>query len=136
LFLGAVVVGESTLPEPDPRVQRLTAFFDRYECPAPHYAEEYVRAADEYEIDYRLLPAISVVESTCGAYSRLNNHWGWNNANTGFHSVLRGIRYISHQLAEGRHYKDKSLDGKLWAYNPRPAYARKVKALMRQVDRF
>lgn len=118
----------------DQRVLRLRSFFAAHRCPEPYHADEYVRAADAYSIDYRLLPAVSVRESTCGVYQHRNNLWGWDSARTGFESVSRGIRFILSQLAWGRYYRGKSLDQKLHVYNPSPQYVQQVRELMREID--
>src|SRR5580704_5991742 len=116
------VASDSTLPLAgplaDPRSARLEAFFKAYDCPGPLHIEEYLRAADSHELDYRILPAISLVESTCGAYERMNNRWGWDSVQSGFDSVPAGIEYIAEQLAENPYYKAKTLEQKLFTYNP------------------
>ena len=119
---------------PDGRVIRLESFFERYQCPQPHYTSDYLDAADTYGLDYRMLPAISVRESTCGQYTRGNNYWGWNSARFGFESVPDGIDYISKQLAEQPRYKSQSVMGKLLVYNPLPAYAAEVRKLMKEIE--
>ena len=121
-------------PPPDQRVRRVDAFFQSYGCPVPNHAADYVRAADEYGIDYRILPVISLLETTCGFYQRANNHWGWNSGNTGFGSVPQGIDFITRQLAEGEPYRKRDLDRKLFAYNPFSAYVSAAKRLMREID--
>jgi hypothetical protein len=93
-----------------------------------------LRAADSHALDYRLLPAISLVESTCGAFERLNNRWGWDSVQSGFESVPAGIDYITAQLAEGPQYKGKTVKEKLFTYNPYPAYVRQVERLMQQIE--
>jgi hypothetical protein len=130
----AAVASDSTLPVMDPRSVRLEAFFKAYDCPAPLHVEEYLRAADSHALDYRLLPAISLVESTCGAYQRLNNHWGWDSTQSGFPSVPAGIDYVTEQLAENPNYKGKSVKEKLFTYNPYPQYVRQVERLMHQIE--
>jgi len=88
LIIGVLGIGLNTSsmadspPQTDDRPIKLETFFKSYQCPQPHYVEEYVRAADMYDIDYRLLPALSIRESTCGQHNRLNNHWGWDSAPT------------------------------------------------------
>jgi hypothetical protein len=121
-------------PSPDSRVLRVRAFFDSYNCPQPDYADEYVRFADRYGVDYRILPAISLLESTCGSFQRLNNHWGWNSARTGFSSVTHGIEYITAQLAHDPAYRGRDIDGKLLSYNPRTSYKRLAKRLMKAIE--
>jgi hypothetical protein len=127
-------VTENPLVLRDTRYDRLESFFQSFGCPTPHYVSEYLGAADSYTIDYRLLPAISVLESTCGIYQRLNNRWGWDSARKGFSSFRAGLQYIARQLSEGRFYKNKSLDEKVRMYNPNPQYARQVKKLMLKID--
>ena len=95
---------------------------------------EYLGAADFNSLDYRLLPAISVLESTCGVYQRLNNRWGWDSARRGFSSFRAGLQYIARQLAQGRYYRNKSLEEKVHMYNPNPQYAQLVKKLMLKID--
>src|SRR5882724_5036889 len=105
LIIGVLGIGLNTSsmadspPQTDDRPIKLETFFKSYQCPQPHYVEEYVRAADMYDIDYRLLPALSIRESTCGQHNRLNNHWGWDSARKGFASVPRGIEFVARKLA-------------------------------------
>ena len=118
----------------DDRYDKLESFFQSFGCPAPHYVNEYLGAADSNAIDYRLLPAISVLESTCGIYQRLNNRWGWDSARKGFSSFRAGLQYIARQLSQGRFYRNKSLEEKVHMYNPNPQYARLVRKLMLKID--
>jgi hypothetical protein len=117
----------------DTRPAKLLAFFQAYGCREPLHIADYLRAADTYAIDYRLLPALSVRESTCGQHERKNNRWGWDSARMGFASVAAGIEYIARELAWGRYYRGKTLEQKLRTYNPNPRYAREVEKLMRQI---
>ncbi len=118
----------------DPRIGKLEAFFDGYNCPSPRHVADYLRVADAYQIDYRLLPAVSVRESTCGQYQTMNNRWGWASGRNGFASVRVGIEYVGRQLAQARQFKGKSLQQKLWTYNPRAAYPGEVEKLMRKIE--
>ena len=130
---GNTLAGSSSALRDD-RYDKLESFFQSFACPAPHYVDEYLGAADSYAIDYRLLPVISVVESTCGVHERLNNRWGWDSARKGFSSFLVGLHYIARQLAEGRFYRNKSLVEKVRVYNPNPEYVRLVRKLMLKID--
>jgi len=132
--LHAFAITEADSPAQDQRQVKLEAFFHSFGCPAPLHVSEYLGAADTYAIDYRLLPAISVLESTCGVHQRLNNRWGWDSARRGFSSFRAGLEYIARQLSEGRYYKNKTLEEKVRMYNPNPQYARQIKKLMRKID--
>jgi len=133
--LGVRSTGDAAVPLADPRIARVEAFFRVYRCPQPYRARDYVLAADAQRIDYRLLPALSIRESSCGKAARWNNYWGWNSARSGFSSVEAGIEFVAGQLAQGKFYRGKTLDQKLHAYNHRSGYGMEVKLLMQKLER-
>ncbi len=119
--------------KPDPRITRLEAFFQSYHCPAPLHTEEYVRAADIYGLDYRLLPAVSIRETQCGKTERRrHNHWGFHQDN--FPSIEAGIEFLAKRLTRHPLYRGKTLEGILFTYNPLPAYPGEVKRIMLQIE--
>jgi hypothetical protein len=122
------------IPAPDPRAARLEQFFRRYRCPAPQHINEYLRAADGYGLDYRLLPALSIRETHCGLEETRNNRWGYHPGGQGFVSVAVGIDYVARQLAESPTYRGKSLRDKLFTYNPRLPYPGEVQRIMGEVE--
>jgi hypothetical protein len=115
---------------PDPRLVRLQQFFESRDCPLREVAGEFLIAADRYALDWRLLPSISIIESSGGKDYHNNNIFGWDYPLQAFSSVREGIHYVAAQLAGADRYKNKSLDGKLKIYNPNPEYPGKVKAVM------
>jgi hypothetical protein len=119
---------------PDPRIERLERFFHSYHCPAPLHVPEYLQAADDYHLDYRLLPAISIRETRCGITDSDNNHWGFRNGQASFASVEEGIQFMSRRLAEHVYYKGKTLQQKLFTYNPLPAYPGEITRIMSQIE--
>jgi hypothetical protein len=121
-------------PATDPRGARLEQFFNSYHCPTPYYVSEYLRAADDYQLDYRLLPAVSVRETLCGVGEVANNRWGFHNGTEGFPSIEAGIEFMAHRLTQHPYYKGKTLQQKLFTYNPRPAYPAEVTRIMRQIE--
>jgi hypothetical protein len=116
----SVLVAE--LCRPDERVLRLRSFFERFSSPAAEFAGDFVQAADFYALDWRLLPSISMVESSGGKYYANNNIFGWDSCRTGFPTVREGIYHVASRLATSRIYKGKNLDGILRLYNPGPDY--------------
>src|ERR1035438_3123551 len=56
----------ATAPEhrSDPRLETLRTFFRLADCPAEQYAAAFLEAADHNDLDWRLLPSLSFVEST------------------------------------------------------------------------
>ena len=61
------------------RVKVLEEFLEKYNSPFADNADTFVEVADEKGLDYRLLPAISCMESTCGQkiLPDTYNAWGW-----------------------------------------------------------
>ncbi len=120
--------------ESDPRLQKLKAFFSRFDCPALEYAHVFLEASDRQSLDWRLLPGISYVESTAGKAAKGNNIFGWDSGRARFASPTASIHKVAYRLSEAPRYRGKTVDQKLALYNPGEGYARKVKAIMRQIE--
>ncbi|HYL37708.1 MAG TPA: hypothetical protein VEV17_17465 [Bryobacteraceae bacterium] len=114
----------------DPRLARLQQYFAQRDCPLRAAAADFLVAADLNALDWRLLPSISMVESSGGKDYRNNNVLGWDSCRRSFASIRAGIHFVAAQLAKSVRYKDKGLDAKLRIYNPQPGYLQKVKAVM------
>jgi hypothetical protein len=146
---GLVAIGVASIPIPmsprpapaplrqeyrnDPRLTPLRQFFLRAECPAAEYAIDFLMVADEFALDWRLLPSLSFVESTGGKASTFNNFFGWDSGRAHFASPGAGIRWVGSQLAKSAPYRSKTLDEILATYNPDRDYPRKVKSVMQRI---
>jgi hypothetical protein len=117
----------------DPRLESIKRFFEKTACPAWKYASTFLEAADFYELDWRLLPSISYVESTGGKAAQNNNLFGWDSGHAWFPSVTASIHEVGYQLTHSDLYRHKDVDGILATYNPNTDYAVKVKSVMRQI---
>jgi hypothetical protein len=117
----------------DPRLAPLRQFFAQSECPAAEYAVDFLIVADEFALDWRLLPSLSFVESTGGKASFNNNLFGWDSGRAHFLSPSEAIRSVGSHLARDSVYRSKSLDEILAAYNPNRNYGAKVKSVMRRI---
>lgn len=117
----------------DPRFHSLRSFFQKFGCPAWEYAHVFLEAADDYNLDWRLLPSLSWVESTGGKSARNNNLFGWNSGRANFPTPAASIHTVGYRLAYSSQYKDKGLDELLKTYNPNAEYAAKVKSVMRRI---
>jgi hypothetical protein len=121
-------------PDADPRLAKLQEFLDANDCPIKDLAADFLVAADRHDLDWRLLPSISFVESGGGKEFRNNNIFGWDNCRQSFPSIRDGIHIVASRLAVSPYYRDKDLHGKLQTYNPRQDYARRVKAVMQSIS--
>lgn len=98
--------------EEDARVILVTRFYERYNSPLENHAEFIVKTADKYQIDYRLIPAISMQESTGCKFIPENSYncWGYGiygNKVTRFANYEEAIDTVSRGLK--RNYYDKGL---------------------------
>ncbi len=118
----------------DPRFERLRKFFAKFDCPAWKYAGTFLEAADDYELDWRLLPSLSYVESTGGKAALHNNLFGWDSGRAQFSSPHAAIHTVGYRLAYANQYRDKNLDQVLNTYNPNADYAAIVKSVMRRIS--
>jgi len=117
----------------DPRLVPLRQFFTRTECPAAEYAIDFLMVADEFALDWRLLPSLSFIESTGGKASPYNNLFGWDSGRAHFASPRAAIRIVGSYLATSTLYRSKSLDEILAIYNPNRDYPQRVKSVMRRI---
>ncbi len=86
----------------DYREIKLRNFFSRYRSPLAEFAADFVAAADKYGLDYKLVPAITGVESSFGLEIPINsyNAYGWNAGNWYFDNWKSSIYDVSSALRE------------------------------------
>lgn len=95
----------------DPRAQILKDYLEKRNSPLASYAQDFIEAADLYDVDWRLVPAIAGTESTFGKripgghdplYTSYNA-WGWGvygDQALGFESWKDGIYTLNKGLRE------------------------------------
>lgn len=88
----------------DSRVEMVRQFFARYDSPLEPYARDVVEAADEFGLDFRLIPAIAMQESTLCKRIPLDSHncWGfgiYGGKVTRFENYSEAIHTITKTLA-------------------------------------
>lgn len=122
----------------DYRVENLRKFFEKYNSPLATYAEEFVISADENNLDYRLIPAITGVESTFGKNIPNNsyNAYGWANGKYKFTSWEESIAHVSETIKSK--YIDRGADsihkiGKVYA-PPSKTWAQNVSTFVSKID--
>lgn len=125
----------------DNRAQVLQKYLEQYDSPLAPYADDFVAQADMYHIDWKLLVAISGVESTFGKAVPCTNAWGYGiygEQTLCFTSYRDAIRTISRDL------RTKYMDnwgatdvysiGSLYAASP--TWASRVDYFMDQIQAF
>ena len=123
------------LPSPDPRTDRLQRFLSRLRCPVSDLAEDFVHAADDNHLDWRLLPSISVIESGGGKAYKNNNIFGWANGEHLFPTLRSAINEVAFKLGKSSLYRNCDIETKLHIYNPDDeSYAGAVVSVMNQIS--
>lgn len=121
----------------DKKVENIKKYLQRRNSPLAEKAEYIVIMANKFHIDYRLLPAISIVESSGGIrLYRKYNAWGWGGSRGfTFDSWDHSIYVVSKGL--GRYYKSGAVTPEQMApmYNPHTPneWAGKVRGIMNQI---
>jgi len=118
----------------DPRTVRLQRFFSKLHCPVVTLSEDFVRAADDNQLDWRLLPSIAIIESSGGKAYRNNNIFGWRNGDQVFPSIRAGLNHVAYKLGRSPLYRSRSSLGKLRLYNPNEEYPGNVMAVMNRIS--
>ena len=89
----------------DVRVDTVRQFFNQYRSPLEPFAQNVVSAADQYNIDFRLIPAIAMQESNLCKKIIVNsfNCWGfgiYGKKRTAFDNYSQAIEAVTKKLAE------------------------------------
>lgn len=107
---------------PDKRPARIDRYFTDRSMPLAGYGAKFVEVADRCGMDWRLLPAIAVRESSGGKQACGNNPFGWASCRADFESVEKSIEIVGANLCgfnpgTEAYYKNKTTYERLWSYN-------------------
>ena len=121
----------------DTRTKAVRNIFKKYNSPLVDQAAFYVEYADEFGVDWRLLPSIAGLESTFGKFLMPGsyNAYGWGGGHIYFESWEDGIRVINKALREN--YMNRgAID--VWSIGPvyaeSPTWSVRVNYFMTQFD--
>lgn len=107
---------------PDERQARIDRYFAERNMPLEGFGAKFVEAADQCEMDWRLLPAIAVRESSGGKQACGNNPFGWASCRADFESIEEAIEIVGANLCgfnpkTAGYYGGKNTPQKLQSYN-------------------
>lgn len=123
----------------DHRVENLKNYLQKYNSPLTEYAAHFVSYADAYGLDYRLVPAITGVESTFGKRIpyKSYNAYGWANGVYKFKSWEDSIEHVSMSLRTKYIDKGAGTINKMARRYAPPSitWAGKVKNIMGKIDK-
>lgn len=126
------------------KAEAIDAYFKDHDMPLEGMGKKMVEEAEKNGLDWRLLAAISVRESTGGKFACIKatyNSFGWGSCKIGFKSNEQAIETVARNLGgnnpnTARHYADKNTREILKAYNPPsivPKYVDQVISIMDEI---
>lgn len=138
---------ESEAPSEEEKAAAIDAFFRNHDMPLEGKGLKMVQEAEKNGLDWRLVAAISVRESTGGRHACKKvkfNPFGWGSCKIGFKSYDQAIETIARNLGgnnpnTAKHYSGKTTKEILEKYNPPsivPDYAKKVMGTMDEISEY
>lgn len=124
------------------KAEAIDSYFKERSMPLAGTGMTFVLVAEKYGLDYRLLPAIAVRESSGGKAACGYNPFGWGSCKLhNFHSYEDSIEALGMNLggaspSTSRYYAGKSSKEKLYYYNGTvvPTYPDEVLAIMDKLE--
>ncbi len=123
------------------RAEKIDAYYTKRGMPLKGYGEKMVAEAEKNNLDWRLLPAIAIKESTGGKFACYKNPFGWGSCKIKFASYDDAIEVVARNLGgnnpnTARYYKDKTTEEKLHHYNNSvvPTYTGEIMQFMELIE--
>lgn len=104
------------------KAEKIDKYFAKYDLPLANFGEKFVAEAEKNNLDWRLLPAIAMRESTGGKFACSFNPFGWGSCSLEFSNFDEAIEVVAFNLGgnnpkTARHYKNKTTEKLLTTYN-------------------
>lgn len=122
------------------RAAKIDAYFKKRSMPLEGYGMKMVLEAEKNNLDWRLLPAIAIRESTGGKFACYNNPFGWGSCKIKFDTWGESIEVVARNLGGNnpsteQYYKGKTTKEKLAYYNSViPEYTAEIFEFMELIE--
>jgi hypothetical protein len=124
------------------KADSIDTYFKERSMPLEGKGMTFVLVAEKYGLDWRLLPAIGVRESSGGKAACKYNAFGWGSCKLhNFQSYEEAIESVGRNLGganpkTARYYAGKTTEEKLYFYNGsvEPTYPDEVVAIMKKIE--
>jgi hypothetical protein len=126
------------------KAQKIDAYFSDKNLPLAGHGMKLVLEAEKNGLDFALLPAIAMRESTGYKFACGNNGFGWGSCRIKFDSIDEAIETVARNLGgnnpkTARYYANKDIDGILKTYNPPSIvakYSEQVQSIMKNIKNY
>lgn len=123
------------------QARKIDAYYAKRGMPLEGYGEKMILEAEKNNLDWRLLPAIAIKESTGGKFACGYNPFGWGSCKIKFGSWNDAIETVARNLGGNNpntaaYYKDKTTEEKLHSYNNSvvPTYTAEIMKFMELIE--
>jgi len=124
------------------KAQTINTYFKERSMPLEGTGMTFVLVAEKYGLDWRLLPAIGIRESSGGKAACSYNAFGWGSCKLhNFHSYEEAIEAVGRNIGganpnTARYYAGNTTKEKLYHYNGTviPEYPDEVIAIMKKIE--
>lgn len=123
------------------RAKKIDAYYAKRNMPLEGYGAKMIAEAEKNGLDWRLLPAIAIKESTGGKFACYNNPFGWGSCKIRFDSYDEAIETVARNLGGNnpnteQYYKGKMTEEKLHHYNNSvvPTYTKEIYEFMELLE--
>lgn len=123
------------------KAAKIDAYYAQYGLPLKGYGMKMVLAAEEHNLEWNLLPALAMRESTGGKFACKNNPFGFGSCKIGYKSFDESIEAVAGHIGgnnprTARYYANKDTKAKLKAYNSViPAYTSEIFGIMAKIEK-
>lgn len=126
--------------ERESKAAKIDAYYAKYDLPLAGHGMHMVLVAEENNLDWRLLPAIAMRESTGGKFACGNNPFGFGSCKIKYENFDEAIDTVAghiggNNVKTAKYYANKTLEKKLLAYNSViPTYTAEIKSIMGKIE--
>lgn len=124
------------------RADAIDSFYKSRSMPLAGQGMNFVLVSEKYGLDWRLLPAVAIRESSGGKQACYNNPFGWGSCKIKFNTYNDAIEAVGKNLGgananTAKYYGGKSSKEKLYYYNGTvvPTYPDEVLNIMDMIGK-
>lgn len=123
------------------KAAKIDAYYAKYDLPLAGHGMHMVLVAEAQDLDWRLLPAIAMRESTGGKFSCGNNPFGFGSCKIKYTSFDEAIDMVAGHIGgsnprTSKYYAGKDTLGILKSYNSViPTYSKEILSIMSKIEK-